>query len=93
MVGSDWASCHTVAVVLELIGCARGSSDTGSIGGLESGLTADAESSIEAGNTVGRAGETLLAEVVREVSISTVVHTVSIEQELAGSAGDGWDAG
>lgn len=82
LIGSDWASGHTVVVVLELIGCARGSGNTCSIVGLESGLAGDAESSIKAGHTVGRAGQTLLAEIVREVAISTVVHTVSIEQEL-----------
>lgn len=83
MISSDWANSHAVVVVLELVGGAGSRGSTGSIVGLESGLAGDAESSIEAGHAVGSAGQALLAEVVREVSVSTVVHTVSIEQELA----------
>lgn len=56
-------------------------------------MASDAESSIEASHTVSSAGQALLAEVIREVSISTIVHTVSIEQELASCAGDALDAG
>lgn len=56
-------------------------------------MASDAESSIEASHTVSSASQALLAEVIREVSISTVVHTVSIEQELTSCAGDALDAG
>lgn len=56
-------------------------------------MAGDAESSIEACHTVGSAGQTPLAEVIGEESISTVVHTVSIEQELTSRAGDALDAG
>lgn len=93
LIGSDWAGSHTVVVVLELIRGAGGGGNTGSIVGLESGLAGDAESSIEACHTVSSAGQTPLAEVIREESISTVIHTVSIEKELASRAGDALDAG